>query len=225
MKKKLAITTGVLATAVAALVYVQRDSGLRPTEEPSESIPANRPQVEGRATLAGGAEIATFSSADMDMPLTEDQIARVDAYLELERTREALREYFDDPEGQADNAQAIYETIDRLEREGRVIGFEAMHMKLSWLALNTPDEATYEERATELMEDYAAKDRAAREAFKPESIPGFTDYKTREAEIIAEVNRMDSFPQGQTRQQYLRERLLEARIEAYGEGGEQSPPR
>ncbi|MEM9760664.1 MAG: hypothetical protein AAF933_15585, partial [Pseudomonadota bacterium] len=62
-------------------------------------------------------------------------------------------------------------------------------------------------------------------AFKPENIPGFTDYKTREAEIIAEVNGMDSFPQGQTRQQYLRERLLEARIEAYGEGGEQVPPR
>ncbi|MEL7047022.1 MAG: hypothetical protein AAGL66_18720, partial [Pseudomonadota bacterium] len=102
---------------------------------------------------------------------------------------------------------------------------EAMHLKLSWLALNTPDEATYEKEAAALVEDYAARDRAAREAFNPENIPGYTDYKTREAEILAEVNRMDSFPQGQTRQQYLRERLLEARIEAYGEGGEQAPPR
>lgn len=47
--------------------------------------------------------------------------------------------------------------------------------------------------------------------------PAFAAYKAREAEIIAEVQGRTSFPGGMSRSDYLRERLEEARIEAYGE--------
>ncbi len=212
-----------MVTIIAAVAIVQRENS--PQSKEVSTVEAAKPVRSGARQVDDSSTSAESLPPSMiDLPLSDEQIARVDAYLELENTRQEIQDYFDDPEGQADNAQVIMDAINALERDGRVIGFEAMHLKLSWLALNSPDEATYEAQAAALVEDYAARDRAAQEAFKPESIPGYTDYKTREAEIIAEVNGMDSFPQGQTRQQYLRERLLEARIEAYGEGEGRTPP-
>ena len=51
----------------------------------------------------------------------------------------------------------------------------------------------------------------------PDHGPAFTDYKAREAAILAEVLARDSFPGGMSREAYLEERLAEARREAYGE--------
>lgn len=168
---------------------------------------------------------AYTASPSFAAPLSAGDQAKVDAYLTREATRQRLQDYFDAPGENAAIAADIWREIEQLEAEGRIVGFEAMHMKLSWLALNSGDEAAYEQEAAALVEEYVKRDRAARAAFKPEDIPGYSDYKSREAEIIAEVNAMEEFPQGQTRQQYLRVRLLQARKEAYGETGEQAPPR
>lgn len=225
MNKTILAAAGATVVALAAVVILQRESNPGLTDAPAGPLPPTGRDGANAKLASQSVDVTALLPDGADTALSEEQIARVENYLELESTRQSIQDYFDDPFEQADRAPAILDAINQLERDGRVIGFEAMHLKLSWLALNTDDEASYERQATALIEGYAARDRAAQKAFKPESIPGFSDYKAREAEIIAEVNAMDSFPQGQTRQQYLRERLLEARIAAYGEGGEGSPPR
>lgn len=71
-----------------------------------------------------------------------------------------------------------------------------------WLAGNPPPESSL-----------GAKP-AARQ-YDPAAIPGFNRYKQSEQAIIAEVAAMDGFADEAERQAYLRQRLLEARIEAY----------
>ena len=45
--------------------------------------------------------------------------------------------------------------------------------------------------------------------------PEHKSYKEREAEIVREVMQMDSYPDGLTRSEYLRQRLDEVRREIY----------
>lgn len=212
----LCLTTAVIAvllwsrTSTAPEPYNRTVNEASPVPQKSPATPRGLPSDSAPLVPE-----AAFSAVDQ---------AKIDAYLALEATRQRLQEYFDAPEENAEIADDIWREIGQLENDGRIAGFEAMHLKLSWLALNSEDEAAYQRAAEQLKKDYMERDRAARAAYRPDDIPGYTDYKRREAEIIAEVQAMQEFPQGQTRQQYLRERLLQARIEAYGETGEQAPP-
>jgi hypothetical protein len=223
MPGRITLIIGGLVVLVAAVALLRLAAPDRPAADPEEharALPAlqrgARPRDAGAAEDAAGVAEAWLAQGQ-GKTLTEDQLARVQAYLSLEDTRRSLQAYFSSPGTSSADPKAILETIDALERDGRLVGLEALHLKVAWLALNSSDEDDYRARARSLIDEYAERDRAARAAFDPGAIPGYTDYKVREAEIIAEVNGMDSFPQGQTRQQYLRERLLQARIEAYGE--------
>lgn len=139
----------------------------------------------------------------------------VTAYLSREADKQRLRDYF---AGRVDeDPDAIWAMIESLEQQQRVLGFEALHLKLAWLEKQHSKREEFEAAAQALMEDYRQRAAASGDSYRPENIPGYTDYKTRELEIIARVNQMQSFPDGLSRAEYLRRQLLEARLQAYGE--------
>lgn len=143
-----------------------------------------------------------------------EQEPEVTAYLQREADKQALQAYFADTgEMSAEDAWAL---IENLEQQQRVLGFEALHLKLAWLEKQHDNRQDFEAAANALMEDYRQR-AASQTPYRPEDIPGFTDYKAREVAIIEQVNGMQSFPNGMSREEYLREQLLEARLEAYGE--------
>ena len=79
-----------------------------------------------------------------------------------------------------------------------------------------PDEEAAKAAAQQLMDRYRAESGARLQAWLDEPRPDFERYKAREKAIVEEVMAMDDIPGGLTRDQYLRERLQEARVEAMG---------
>lgn len=135
------------------------------------------------------------------------------AYLKKEEEKKRLQDYFENPTGE--NPQAIFELIEKIEQEGRVVAFEALSLKLAWLELNTTDAQDFQTKSEQVIEEYRKKAADSQAAHQPSSIPGFDEYKEREQAIIHEINSMHEFPDGHTRQSYLRSRLQQAREMAY----------
>lgn len=200
--------TGISALALLALgigVYLTlQHNGQEATALATAPPPANA--KPGVMTNDAG-------STPPDDPITSHPT--VVAYLNREADKQRLKDYFAG-EGKDDPA-AIWALIESLEQQQRVLGFEALHLKLAWLEKQHQSRAEFDAAAQALMEDYRQRAAASGETYRPENIPGYTDYKARELEIIAQVNQMQSFPDGLSRAEYLRQQLLEARLAAYGE--------
>lgn len=76
------------------------------------------------------------------------------------------------------------------------------------------DEAAQKARADALLARYQALS-AEREAQAKAPDARFSRYKSEEKRIVDEVMALDSIPDGLSRDQYLRQRLQEAREQAY----------
>lgn len=157
---------------------------------------------------------STGTSATQNPVQGLEQEPEVTAYLQREANKHELQAFFAGT-GEMD-AQEAWTLIDDLERDQRVLGFEALHLKLAWLEKQHTNREKFESAAQALMDDYR-KRAQSQPAYNPEDIPGYTDYKARELAIIEQINSMQTFPNGMSREEYLREQLLEARLEAYGE--------
>lgn len=140
---------------------------------------------------------------------------RVQNYLQREEDKAALDAYFNgDGGGYTD--EGIWQLIDTIEREGRVMAYEGLALKLAWLERNSASEAEFDTAAQELVEEYRRDAESSAREYDPyEDVPGFAEYKQAERRIIEEVREMDSFPEGMSRQQYLRRQLQAAREKAY----------
>lgn len=145
---------------------------------------------------------------------------RVQEYLQREDDKAALDTYFNgDGGGYTD--EEIWQLIDTIEREGRVMAYEGLALKLAWLERNSASEAEFDTAAQALMEEYRRNAESSAREYDPyEDVPGFADYKRAEQRIIERVKGMDSFPDGVTRQEFLRQQLQAAREEAYSKNGD-----
>ena len=114
-------------------------------------------------------------------------------------------------------ADQLEQQLARYEQETQVSAPEALMVRLALLQLLEQDEAAAKAAATELIERYQARSEARLEAWRSAPKPEFDRYKVREKEIVEEVMALDRIPGGLTRDQYLRQRLLEARIETMGQ--------
>ncbi|WP_444923521.1 hypothetical protein ACJJH9_17375 [Microbulbifer sp. DLAB2-AF] len=140
---------------------------------------------------------------------------RVKAYLDREKLKQELKDYFADL-GNLSSAEA-WDAIERVENEKRVTGYEALSMKLAWLEKNSLNEADFKQRAEELFNIYREKAQSVISRYDPHTqVPGFSTYKDLERSIVEEVQQMTSFPNGMNKQEYLRQRLQEARETVYG---------
>lgn len=191
-------------------------SGLPLRGEATESAVTNSRRTLPSESADAGALDESSAEEFLDHP-------RVQSWLVLEENKRLLTDYFNDAENSALDDGEAWTLIEQAEREGRVIGFEAMHMKIAWLERNSANAEEFNRRRDELISDYRQRAEKMNQTYDPASIPGFTDYKAREADIIREVRAMETIPDGLSEQAYLRQRLLEARIEAFegrGSGSE-----
>jgi hypothetical protein len=101
------------------------------------------------------------------------------------------------------------------EKEGQLVPVESLLLQLALTRLTAANDSEYRREAHALSESHKARSQSAEQAVRATPDPRFTDYKTREAAIVKEVMAMTSIPGGASREDYLRERLDQARIEAY----------
>ncbi|MEX2963773.1 hypothetical protein [Microbulbifer sp. TYP-18] len=208
------VTPVVILGAVAA--------GWRYNISPSVDIePTPDRTVENRSVSRQ--ELMAMAPAEMDRQEAAKLLSdpRVEAYLRKERDKLSLDDYFNGDDDTLSD-QEIWQLIETIEAEGRVMAYEALALKLAWLERNSADKAAFEQAAAELVEGYREKSQRHTAEYDPyKEVPGFAEYKQREVEIVKEVQQMTSFPDGMSRQEYLRQRLQEARKKAYAGQGTQ----
>ena len=111
-------------------------------------------------------------------------------------------------------AAALAKEIDRREAAGELALSEALLMQVGLVQAEGGDEAAQKARADALLARYQALS-AEREAQAKTPDERFSRYKSEEKRIVDEVMALDSIPDGLSRDQYLRQRLQEAREQAY----------
>lgn len=113
-----------------------------------------------------------------------------------------------DPE----TVQKLQSDLDELVAEDMVTPFEELMIRLA-LIKNSVDESTFETLSEQMMADYEARVDMEKSTVQPDS--RHLTYKEQERKVVQEVLSMSHYPDGLSRDDYLRKRLDEVRSEIY----------
>ena len=205
---------GYIKAFAAVALIVTAGAALYWSQSPEGGVEVNfSPQYAATAPDdPAGIERAEMPLASVDAVMSHPNVQR---YLQREARKERLQGYFDDIE-HGDSEEA-WRLINDIEREGGVLAYEALALKLAWLERNSADKASFDRAAKDLLETYRQRAEKAGGQYDPHrDVPGFSEYKSMERKIVEEVQAMQNFPDDMTRDEYLRKRLQQAREQAYG---------
>lgn len=118
------------------------------------------------------------------------------------------------PAQRESQAQVLREQIETYEQRSELAMSESLLLQLGLIQLTTGDEQAQKDQAAALVARYKAIS-AEREAKAATPSAEFRRYKADEKRIVEEVLSMDSFPDGLSRDEYLRQRLQQAREQHY----------
>ena len=120
-----------------------------------------------------------------------------------------------DAEKREAQAEDLSKGFDAMEQRGELALSEALLLQIALIKAVSEDEAEQKTRAEALIKRYQviSAEREARLAQRPD--PNFERYKAEEKRIVEEVLAQQNVPDGLTRDQYLRQRLQEARERNY----------
>jgi hypothetical protein len=131
---------------------------------------------------------------------------------------EAVREFFashgdlDEPERRARGSELLAQ-VDARERAGLLRPADALVLRLGIARAVEDDPTVLESETRRIGEEYREAEQRAAASRVPD--PRDARYERGQAEIAREVMALDEIPSGLTREEYLRERLRELRIEVY----------
>jgi hypothetical protein len=189
----------VLACLAVAVMYFWPARWIAPPPPPSAAAPAEPPALDAlQATPQAQAhrERQRFESE------AKDFFARAPSLRAVERS---------------ERADALTRQIDRYEAEGGLSAGEAVLLRTALIKATVDDPVEQAAAVATMADRYRAHadQRMAAFAAQQANDPRFQSYKTREAQVVAEVMASTSIPAGLTRDQYLRQRLQEERERAY----------
>ncbi|RRV28710.1 hypothetical protein EGJ23_04845 [Pseudomonas sp. o96-267] len=120
-----------------------------------------------------------------------------------------------DAEKREAQAEDLSKGLDAMEQRGELALSEALLLQIALIKAVSKDEAEQKRRAEALIKRYQviSAEREARLEQQPD--PNFERYKAEEKRIVEEVLELQNIPDGLTRDQYLRQRLQEARERNY----------
>jgi len=211
MNTKILLVTGAAIILALALLW--------PTNTPPPELP---PSENAPVTTSGPAEAPPPSSDTLSpeqQALLENP--KVKAYAQRLEFEDDLHEFFANAAALPEQerralADALRNRMNEYEESAQMSAPEAALIQLAMIQILEPDEEAAKAAAQQLMDRYRAESGARLQAWLEEPRPDFERYKAREKAIVEEVMAMDDIPGGLTRDQYLRERLQEARVEAMG---------
>lgn len=202
--KPLLLGTGLVVLAVASTLYwrlpsdTQASAAAAPTSSAESPVTTSPSDVEQQALLQNPAVQAQ-----------EQRLAFHQAYRSFASRAAELS-----PEQRATQAQALREQIESYEQRSELAMSESLLLQLGLIKLTTENEQAQKDQAAALVARYQALS-AEREAKAAQPSAEFQRYKSDEKRIVEEVLRMDSFPEGLSRDEYLRQRLQQAREQHY----------
>lgn len=122
------------------------------------------------------------------------------------------------PVERSQQARKLSASIDKYERENGLSAGEALLLRSALIKATVADETQQAAQIADLMQGYRERaDRGTAEYLaQHQRDPRFQEYKAQERSIVAEVMALRSIPGGLSRNEYLRQRLQQARETAYG---------
>ena len=122
-------------------------------------------------------------------------------------------------------ALALSREINRREQNREFSAGEAVMLRIGLIHAAVKDESERVRQAQTLIARYREQNVQRERAFQAQqrSDAQFQQYKAQEARIVSEVLAMQYYPDGMSRDDYLRQRLQETRKVIYG-GQAQTPP-
>ena len=112
----------------------------------------------------------------------------------------------------------LEQRLAEYQRKGQVSAAESLMVRIAMTKLTIEDEAAQKRALQGLIDQQNDAAQARKEAWLAKPRPEFEAYKQREKQIVKEVMAMEKVPAGLTRNEYLRQRLLEARVAANKNG-------
>lgn len=110
-------------------------------------------------------------------------------------------------------ARALSQDIDRREQNRELSGDEAMMMRVGLIQVAVKDPRERVVQIREVIDRHTQQTAARQRAVlaQQQTAAKLKDYKAQEARIVSEVLAMQSYPNGMSRDDYLRQRLQDAR--------------
>lgn len=205
---KLKITAFVVAMAVLAFVVWTAITRAR-NDKPA---PTTQSGVMGTGPLAADPRLAAAQQSPQARIYRERQDFEANSRRFLQEAAKL------GPVERSQQARELSASIDKHERGGGLSAGEALLLRSALVKATITDETQQAARIADLMQDYRERaDRGTAEYLaQHQRDPRFQDYKARERSIVDEITAMRSIPGGLSRDEYLRQRLQQARELAYG---------
>ena len=113
-------------------------------------------------------------------------------------------------------ARELLAEVDKLLTAGYLTGPEALALQLSLLKYVLPPD-DYRATASMLVSEARQRAEQAEREWAARSDPKLERYRDEERRIVEQTAAMEDFPNGMTRQEYLRQKLRDLRSEIYSE--------
>lgn len=186
-----------------------------PSDQPERTSDAPPHNQLSEPTASSPLPLSPEHQALLDNPKVKAFAQRLELEEELQRFFAEATE-LSDQERRA-RASVLQERIDQQEQVSEISAPEAVLIRLAMIQVLAPDEATARAEASRLISRYQSEAEARLEDWRATPKPEYERYKAREKAIVEEVMALDTIPGSLTRDQYLRKRLQEARVEAMGQ--------
>ncbi|MDU9400719.1 hypothetical protein [Pseudomonas sp. zfem003] len=146
--------------------------------------------------------------------------ALVDAYSKRLAFDSEYRGFFDKasqlPEAEREaEAERLRKGLEEREARGELAASESLMLQIALIQATESDPEEQKSRANALLRRYQEASEAREKALAQQPSPQFKRYKQDEKRIVEEVMALEAIPDGLSRNEYLRQRLQEAREQAY----------
>lgn len=146
--------------------------------------------------------------------------ALVDAYSKRLAFDSEYRGFFDKasqlPEAEREaEAERLRKGLEEREARGELAASESLMLQIALIQATESDPEEQKSRANALLRRYQEASEAREKALAQQPSPQFQRYKQDEKRIVEEVMALEAIPDGLSRNEYLRQRLQEAREQAY----------
>ena len=218
--KRIALASAIGTVAVTASIsfwLTQTDSSVDTAKSISNPQAAQALTQELQSTSQNqNSGLTAGQQALLENPETQELANRLDF-------EEELHTFFANADGlsseeRAAEAAMLEQRLAEYQRKGQVSAAESLMVRIAMTKLTIEDEAAQKRALQGLIDQQNDAAQARKEAWLAKPRPEFEAYKQREKQIVKEVMAMEKVPAGLTRNEYLRQRLLEARVAANKNG-------
>lgn len=214
--RKLLILTGTLLAICGLLAIGYISSNSSSYSSPTTKAEYIEPIMDPSLSQPMPAKVSKIESPI----LSEQEQAELDAYLKQLAAGNRIKQQLEELQSLSGNdqeqlAQSMLQQVDNFFEQKQISQSELLFLKLAVMKyVMSPD--SYKEYASSEIKNYEQLSQQKWQEYLNNRSPEFIDYKQKERELVERIMQMNSFPDGLTREQFLRQEIEKLKAKAYG---------